>query len=415
LNRSNKIVVAFGIILIVCILLSLGWGNYNFSKKNISGEGFFVQWIGLRALVTRGLSPYDDTISKQIQESVRFQNSFSQSISPRYTSPLYSGIIFFPFALLENNALAHALWLSGQLIAIFFILIVGLRITDWKPSWYIFLLFSALTIFSYHVFLPWLDGGLSIWAAFFLVGAFLAIRNHWNEAGGILLALAAIQPPMTILVILFTLIWGLSKRNKMLIIWFVMTILALSVIVFFLVPGWIVQYLKILYNFSDNFPAGNPGMLFKELWPGLGTQFGWMITAILVIILLIEWYFAMKKDFRWFLWTACLTMVISQWIGIPTIPGNFVGLILPLVLISAMLTEHWPKGGQWISVLLTFIIFVWEWALFTANLNSAHPKMQLNLLIPLPLILFIGLYWVRWWALKPKRLLIEEFRLGETY
>ena len=47
------------------------------------------------------------------------------------------------------------------------------------------------------------------------------------------------------------------------------------------------------------------------------------------------------------------------------------------------------------------------------DLNGPLPGMQLNLLIPLPLILLFSLYWVRWWAVKPKRLLIEEMRLGE--
>ena len=160
---------------------------------------------------------------------------------------------------------------------------------------------------------------------------------------------------------------------------------------------------------------GNPGVLFTGLWPGLGKQLGWMLTGILVVMLITEWFFAIRKDFRWFLWTACLTMVISQWIGIPTIPANFTGLILPLILVSAMLTEHWSHGGQWISVLLAFIIFVWEWAVLYNDLNSPQPGLQLILLFPLPLILFIGLYWVRWWAIKPRQLRMEELRLGETY
>jgi hypothetical protein len=389
------------------------WGNYHFAEKDISGGGFFVQWIGLRAIVSDGISPYNDSVSTEIQDSIRFQSSFSESIPPKYTSPLYSGIIFFPYALIENKVLAHSLWLSAQILAIFFILLAGLKITGWKPSWYIFLLFSLITIFSYHVLLPWLDGAVSIWATFFLVAAFLSIRNQWNEAGGILLALATIQPQMTILIILYTLIWCISRRNKLLILWFFMTIIALSVIVIFLVPDWIEQYLKIIYNFSDNFPSSNPGVLFRELWPGLGKQLGWLTTVLLGFVLVIEWYLSIKKDFGWFLWVACLTLVVSQWIGLPTIPGNFAGLILPLMLVSAMLTERWSNLGQWISVLLALMIFIVEWALMYTDLNGPLPGMQLNLLIPLPLILLFSLYWVRWWAIKPKRLLIEEMRLGE--
>ncbi len=154
--------------------------------------------------------------------------------------------------------------------------------------------------------------------------------------------------------------------------------------------------------------------MFQTLWPGLGKQISWVLSGILAIILLIEWWLARRKDFRWFLWTASLTLVISQWIGIPTIPGNFIGLLLPLVLISAMLSERWPRGGPWVMVVVCIMLFVWEWALFLTDLSNLEPQMQFNLLFPLPLVLLIGLYWVRWWAIKPRRLLIEEFRLSET-
>ena len=60
-----------------------------------------------------------------------------------------------------------------------------------------------------------------------------------------------------------------------------------------------------------------------NLWPGLGKQLGWLISGVSALILLVEWWLALKKDFRWFLWTVSLTIVISQWIGIPTIPGTF--------------------------------------------------------------------------------------------
>jgi hypothetical protein len=256
---------------------------------------------------------------------------------------------------------------------------------------------------------------MAIWAALFLALTFLAIHNNWNEIAGIFLALAAIQPQMTILVIIFTLIWGVSKSNKFLIVWFFMTLIILSIIGSFLVPGWIMQYLKLIYNFSENFPFVNLGLMYRYLWPGLGKQLGWLMTGVLGIILIIEWFFALRKHFRWFLWTACLTMVVSQWIGIPIIPSNFAGLILPLILVSAMLTEHWPRGGQWIAVFMAGVLFVWEWVLLFSDLNSTQPGMQLNLIIPLPLIIILGLYWVRWWAIKPKRFLIEELKLGETY
>lgn len=149
--------------------------NYQFTAQKIAGEGFFVQWMGIRSLVIGANSPYSDLTTNQIEASIGYLVSFNQGNPIKYTSPLLSGLVVIPFALVENKELAHALWLTAQLVAIFFILILGLKITAWKPAWYIFLLFSLLTVFSYHVFIPWLDGDMSIWAALFIAIAFLAI------------------------------------------------------------------------------------------------------------------------------------------------------------------------------------------------------------------------------------------------
>jgi hypothetical protein len=397
------------------LLFGLVWSTYRFAEMNIVGEGFQIQWISIHSLVTSGISPYSDPITSQIQETVTFEHSFTQGNSPRYNSPFYSAILVFPFMILENRSIAHALWLTAQLVAVFLIIFFSLKITAWKPPLYIFLIFSLFTIFSYHVMIPWLDGSLAIWAALFVVLAFLAIRNDWNEAGGIFSAFSTIQPQMTIVVVVFILLWAVSHRKRSLLIWFFMTLVIISMIGLFLVPDWIMQYLRLLYSYSESFPPGSPALLFRSLWPGLGKQLGWLITGLSIIILLVEWWLAMKREFRWFLWTACLTIVLSQWIGIPTIPGNYIVMIMPLILISAMLSERWPHGGQWVAVLLTAILFIWEWALYYYDLTGDAPTMQLNLIIPLPLILLIGLYWVRWWAIKPKRLLIQELRFNEAH
>ena len=415
MNQSRSLAPVLIVILSVFLLIGLAWGNYHFAEYHIAGEGFSIQWISIRSLVTAGNSPYSDLVTAQIQETVKEEIIFSGGNPPRYTSPLYSGVVILPFTLIGNTTLAHALWLTVQLVIIFMLLALGLKLTAWKPAWYIFFLYLLVTIFSYHVVIPWLEGGLSIWASLFLVLAFLAIYNNRNEVGGVLLALAAIQPQMILLTVVFILIWAASTRRKLLILWFFLTLIFLSIVGLFLVPDWIIQYLRLLYKFQQNFPPGTPGVFFSNTWPGLGKQLGWLVSGALVVILIIEWWLCLRKDFRWFLWTACLTMVISQWIGIPTIPGNFSGLILPLLLISAMLTERWPRGGQLVSVLTSVLLFTWQWALYFSDLTSSQPNMQINLIFPLPLFLLIGLYWVRWWAGRPRRLLIEELRLSETY
>jgi hypothetical protein len=415
LKQSRYAASILVIVLFIGILIGLVWGNYHFAKKNISGEGFLVQWISIHALVAGGESPFGEAVTAQIQENVPAETSFAPGNPPRYTSPLFSGAVVLPFALIGDRAFAHALWLTLQLAAVLVIVIVGLRLTSWKPAWYTFLIISVVTIFSYHVLIPWLDGGMSIWAALFLAVGFLAIQQNRNEVAGVLLALSAFQPLMIILPVIFTLIWAISQKRRVLVLWFFITLVFISIVGSFLVPDWILQYVRILIKYAQNFPPGTPAYLFKNNWPGLGNQLGWLVSGVLVIILIFEWWLALKKEFRWFLWTVCLTMVISQWIGIPTIPANFIELIIPLILISAMLTERWPHGGDWVAVLLCTVLFIWEWTLFWLVITGRRPDLQVNLIIPLPFVLFIGLYWVRWWAIKPRKLLMEELKLSETY
>ncbi|NJD60107.1 MAG: hypothetical protein C3F13_05240 [Anaerolineales bacterium] len=415
MNKSRTPVSILIVLLCVVLLLGVVWANYRFAQYRLFGEGFSIQWLGIHALVSEGANPYSELITTRIQDAVKSVYGFSPGVAPKYTSPLYSAIITFPFALINSQATAHSVWFAIQLVVVFAILLLCIKLTAWKPAWYILLLFTIFTIFSYHVVMPWLDGSLSIWSALFLVSALLAISQNRDEVAGILLGLSAFQPQMVILPIIFTLIWAGAHKRRLLILWFFILLILLSIIGMFLVPDWIIQYLRLLFNYSENFPPGTPGFLFQDLWPGIGRQLGWVISGVLLVILAFEWWLARRREFRWFTWTICLTIVISQWIGIPTIPANFIVLLIPLVFVTAMLAERWPRGGNWVATISCMLLFVWEWGLFYLDITGSQPAMQLNLLIPLPLLLLIGLYWVRWWAIKPRKLLVEELKFSESY
>jgi hypothetical protein len=415
LKKTGSTASILVIVIIIALIMVVVWGAFRFSSYKIGGGGFSVQWIGLHSLISEGMSPYSDQVTSQIAESGVSPSSFVKPNSVKYTSPLYSGIVVFPFALIDNETISHAIWMILQLGAIIAIILVAIKLTNWKPAWYIFLLFAGFTIISFHSIIPWLDGGLPVWATLFLVSGLMAISHERNEIAGILLGLAFIQPQMVILPVILILIWAASNRRRIIILWFFVTLIFLSVIASFLVPDWTVQYIRLLYNFKNNFPPGSPIVLFTNQWPGLGRQLGWLVGVILVAILVYEWWVVLRKEFRWCLWTVCLTIVISQWIGIPTIPAQFILMLLPLILVAGMLAERWPRGGNWAAVLLSIILFVWEWGLVYMDFIGGVKFAYLNLMIPLPLILFIGLYWVRWWAIKPRRLRVEEMTFSGSY
>jgi hypothetical protein len=68
----------------------------------------------------------------------------------------------------------------------------------------------------------------------------------------------------------------------------------------------------------------SPGAAFQNWWPGIGRQAGLLFTLALVVSLFVEWWAVRAREFRWFLWTSSVTLIIAQWVGIPAGMENYV-------------------------------------------------------------------------------------------
>jgi hypothetical protein len=272
----------------------------------------------------------------------------------------------------------------------------------------VYLLFSLLW---YHSLRPLINGNVVILVALLIVGALLAIRAGRDELAGVLLAFSTIKPQVVVVVIVFILLWTIFQRRWKTLFWFVVVLAMLSALAALFVSDWPMQNLREIMRYSSYNPPGTLGSALATWMPGIGRQIGWVITGLLGLLLLGEWGLALRKDFRWFLWTICLTLTASQWIGIQTDPGNFIVLLMAIVLIFAVWEERAGKKGRPVVWILMGLLFVVPWVIFLRTVNIADQPIQSPVMFfPLPLYLFLGLYWVRWWATRPARLLIEDLQ-----
>lgn len=404
--------------LVFVSIVTLGggiWASYQIASQDVAGGRFWIEWIALRAKVADGISPYSTTVSNRIQDQVGTLYYWTPDSKPVYINPLSSAIITLPFSLISNATLAHTAWLVVQFVVILLTILAGVRFSGWKPAWWFFFFLVLLILLSVRTTVSWYEGSMTIWVAGLSAGILLAIHGKRYELAGILLALSMIQPHVIILFVVFVLIWAGSQRRWVLIFWFFSTLLILIILSVFLVPDWPIQYLRILWNFPKYFPSGTPGFAFQTWWPGMGRQLGWLLSVFLGIILMIEWWLARRSNFRWFLWTACLTLAITPWIGIPVSPDIHVLLSLPFVVVVAMFEERWQKSGKLVVLAFVGSVFIWEWFLVLNTQGYIGSNLGLGLMFPHPLLLLFGLYWVRWWTIRPKRLLVDELRDSEKY
>jgi hypothetical protein len=79
-----------------------------------------------------------------------------------------------------------------------------------------------------------------------------------------------------------------------------------------------------------------------------------------------------------------------------------------MVLIFSVWRERWGKAGDWIVLLALLVVFVGLWALFLNTVQYGdQPQQHSIMFLPMPLFVLVGLYWIRWWVLRPTRHILD--------
>ena len=212
-----------------------------------------------------------------------------------------------------------------------------------------------------------------------------------------------LQLDISILLVIFILWWALYHRRGRLIAGFLMTLTIILAASFFILSNWFLPFIAGVISHIKFLPYLSPAAIFTSWWPVVGPRLGWLLTGFLLIVLFLEWRNVRNKDFRHILWTSCLTLAITPLIGIPVVPENYILLFFPLILFLSILAERWSRPGRWSAaaiVLIAVILIFWG---ITGSMSLAGSFTALSdvLALVFPIVLLVGLYWMRWWAVRP--------------
>ena len=399
------------ITLLAIALIGISWSNYRFALQNPGGNDFLSRWVGARYFLLNGWSPYSEQTSEMIQTIAYGELADEGRDKMLFAYPFYSIILFAPFALIENYALARGLWMTALQLALILLAGLSLSTTKWRPPNWLLMVIFIFSALWYHGLRPTINGNTSIFVALFILLGLISIRNEKDLAGGIWLALSTIKPQMVVLIIPLVVAWSISQRRWMLVISFFSSVVLLLASFSVLIPGWIVQNIRQILAYPGYTLPGTPGEIFTEWMPGIGNRLGWLLTIFLILVIILEWRSVMNQDYYWFFWTACLTLVITNLIGIRTATENYVAMFPALILVLSIIDKRWSRIGGWLIMFNILGLFFGLWLIFLLTLQYRDQPIQNSILFfPLPVYLIIALYWVRWWALRPPRVLIDQLR-----
>jgi hypothetical protein len=407
-DRRTSFLLPSLVLLAVIFLVFLTWVNARFAAQDSGMNAFLPGWAGTRWFLTRGWSPYSTQTTQEIQSMAYGRPAQSDESQGVFLYPLYSTLVFAPFALVGDYITARALWMTVLEIALLGLLWVSISLTRWQPSGWMVAVLLFFSFFWYPGIRPILSGDISILCVLCLTLAFLAIRADHDSLAGILLAFASIEPRVVLLPVLFIMVWAATQRRWVLFGSPFLVILLLVATTSLFIPDWIWQNLQQLAGFLKQTFRTTPGSVITYWLPGVGVQLGRGLTIAMIGMLLWEWVQAAGKDIRWFLWTVYLTQVGTFLVGIDISLGNQISLLPALILVLATWDERWGKLGRFLNGLSIPVLSLGMWA---AALNEARqqvpPYLDPVLVFFLPFFLLAGLYWVRWWAIRPPRLYVE--------
>jgi hypothetical protein len=392
------------------------FGNYQYTKNATGGHDFLMRWNNLRGLLISGESPYSEAAGDKNQLLAYGRAARPGEDFLRETDPLYSVIFTIPFALIPDYPFARALWmtfLEGLLIAT---AIGTIRLTQWRVDFWGGLILLVFSLTWYQAVLPLLNGNIIILVTFFIVAGLIAVRENADELAGVFFAFATIKPEPILIFIIFILVWGILKSKWRMVGWMVGTVIVLGFCAVLLVPDWLIQNLRAIILYPVSALEESPVTAISLWLPALGPRIGLILMLILGAMLITFWLISVKSNFRGFLWTACLTLTVSQFFGTDSRPDYLILLFPALMLVLAVIDERWRRRGQVVIGLILALLFAGLWAMaLNSGLEDITMRIQPAMYYPLPIFLILTLFWVRWWAIHPPDDLVDPFFVGDPF
>jgi hypothetical protein len=368
------------------------------------GGDFYAHWVGSRAFLFERMSPYEGEIAARTQRLV-YENPLEAGEEPYLlTTPFHLLPLYYPFAVFSNSSAVRAVFTLLLELALFALAILSLRLTDWESPRLFALLFFFLAVFNYYAFQAVYESSPVLILALCYAGILYAYRAGADDFAGVLAALSFYYWETGLPFLLFF-FWRARRENRSRVFagFFTVTFILL-VLAFLTYPDWMLPFLRAVSNNLRVDFGYNVRAVLVDFFPAQGAAFGWILTVGLFILLGYEWTASLNGDFRHFYWTACLSLAAAPLLGFRTEMENLVTLVVPLALILAIVHDRWERlgGGLVILLALTFLGVPWLLSLLAPSAIAG----QLIFLF-LPLSTLIGLYWIRWWAIRPPRILSD--------
>jgi len=389
--------------LLVFAAISVGLVRANLLLPRGGGD-FLVHWVASRGFITERLDPYSGEVPARVQQLVYGGAARSGSEPYILDTPFHLLLLYFPFALFPDPQTARAIFNLILELSLLALSVLSLRLTDGKAPLWFALLFVLFGVGNLYAFQAILESNPVILLSLLYAGTLWALKSGQDEFAGALAAFSLYYWEVGLPFLLLVLWRSYRQGRSRVLVSFGLWTLVLGAVSFLVYSNWFLAYLRAGMN---NLRADFGFSVFttlRQVFPANGQVIAWAVIIMLVIALGYEWNPSLLEDDRRFYWVACLSLAAAPLLGFRSELENLSVLVIPLALVFSIVQDRWGRFGGLLSLLLLLAVAGLPWGLYFFVLPGFIVKTGEVLYLFLPVFTLMGLYWVRWWALRPPRL-----------
>ena len=401
-------------LLILLFLVGLTVGNLFLAERFQIRDKFAVRYVAAKLWMGKGISPYSLEVSNTASDILSERNyEIENPEDIAILEPVFFIFLYLPLSLLKFD-ISRAIWLTLIELSIMGTVFLSIKIAGWKIHVVEMILLILFGILFYPGVKSILFGNPLPISVFLFILAIYLIFIKQETSAGIILALSTFSLEIGFIITLFLLIWCLFQKQYMIVLLLLAGVGTFSLVSWLMFGNWTPEWLSVFIRINPGYSwISTPVMRITSAFTGGRVALNYIVHISLVIYMLLEWFGAFGKKARIILWKAFITLVIVYFVNLWSKPEYLYLLIPGLFFILRFLNERWKFVGKIIGWLIILLILIGYWLIFTQKGNwfSVEPSA---ILLLLPFIVFIGLQWVRWWALKLPDIQQENYVLKKS-
>ena len=402
---TADIAFLLGVAILLAALLAL---NIYLARTYPGGEWLYLRWTGQRAFLFQPVEPYGSTVARRVQFVAYGREAYLNEYPYVLNDPFYIVLLYTPLALFADFTIARGIWMLMLELAAVAVVLLSVRFSEWRPPAWTMLLLIGFGLFNGFTIAAFQSASPTIFLTLTYLGILSALQAGADELAGALLCLVAYQWEVSALFFLLILILVLANRRWKVFIGFAMSLVILVMVSILLKSDWAVNYARaVLFDWFRQVDY-TAATTLSYLFPKLQLPLARWLTLAVGAILCLEALRATEGHYRHIAWAVFLALALNPLAGFAIFPTNHVVLLPAIILITALIWERWTRLRAVLSTLFLILAFLFSHALYYQSAVAPERLYSdlLKILPPVPAIL--GLYWMRWWAIRPPRIWADE-------